>query len=125
MNWSDYPNFSEAEFRCKATGRCEMHPGFMARLQRLRVAYGQPMVITSGFRDKSHPAEVRKATTGAHVLGMAADIAVQGADALRLVELALAHGFTGIGLQQKGGGRFVHLDDVPGSLLPRPMIWSY
>ena len=33
--------------------------------------------------------------------------------------------FTGIGIQQKGSGRFIHLDMAPAEQLPRPMIWSY
>lgn len=125
MNWHDYPNFEEAEFRCRHTGKCEMHPHFMERLQRLRMAYGKPMKITSGFRDRTHPIEARKSATGAHALGRAADIAVVGADAIRLVFLAAELGFTGIGVQQKGEGRFIHVDDVPGNVLPRPAIWSY
>jgi zinc D-Ala-D-Ala carboxypeptidase len=125
VNWADYPNFSPDEFRCKHTGRCAMHPAFMSRLQTLRDMYGKPMIITSGFRDRSHPVEARKVTTGAHVLGRAADVAVQGADALRLIVLAAEAGFTGIGVQQKGAGRFIHLDDVPGNQLPRPHVWSY
>ena len=126
MNWDLYPNFTEQELRCKATGLCKMEPDFMARLQRLRWAWGQPMTITSGYRDKAHPIESKKAVPGVHALGRAVDIAVQGADALHLLELALAHGFTGIGIQQKGAGRFIHVDDAPASsTLPRPMIWSY
>lgn len=125
MNWVDYPNFSPGEFRCKHTGRIEMSPEFMARLQRLRTAYGKPMRITSGYRDPSHPAEASKSKPGAHSMGRAADIAVQGADALQLIRLALDCGFTGIGVQQKGPSRFIHLDDVAPAVLPRPAIWSY
>lgn len=125
MNWQDYPNFSEDEFRCRHTSKCEMHPEFMERLQRLRAAYGKPMKITSGFRHRSHPVESRKAATGAHSMGRAADVAVVGADAIRLIVLAAEFGFTGIGVQQKGEGRFIHLDDVPGNMLPRPALWSY
>ena len=125
MNWDLYPNFSEAEFRCKHTGRCQMHPDFMARLQRLRTLYGLPMRITSGYRDPSHPVEARKAATGAHAMGRAADIAVEGFDAVRLVALAAQVGMTGIGVQQKGTGRFIHVDDAPTSVLPRPAFWSY
>lgn len=125
MDWSLYPNFSEPEFRCRHTGKCEMKPEFMERLQRLRLAYGKPMKITSGFRDRSHPVEARKVATGAHTLGRACDVAVTGADAIRLLVLAVEMGFTGIGVQQKGEGRFIHLDDVPGNRLPRPAIWSY
>ena len=126
MDWDAYPNFSEAEFRCKHTGKCEMDPEFMARLQRLRNAYGKPMSITSGYRDRTHPIEARKGSGGAHTYGRACDVAVQGADAVRLVELALLYGFTGIGVQQKGGGRFIHLDDLTlHDNFPRPTIWSY
>jgi zinc D-Ala-D-Ala carboxypeptidase len=125
MNWALYPNFSEAEFRCRATGKCEMHPDFMARLQKLRTVYGRPMRISSGYRDRTHPVEMRKATTGAHAMGRAADIAVDGWEAMRLLQLAVEVGFTGIGVQQKGAGRFIHVDDVPAGVLPRPAIWSY
>lgn len=125
MNWSDYPNFSEEEFRCKHTGKCPMHPDFMARLQRLRTAYGKPMKITSGYRDKTHPIEAKKTAPGAHASGRACDVAIRGAEAVELLKLALELGFTGIGVQQKGDGRFLHLDDIEDGTQPRPMIWSY
>jgi len=124
LDWSKYPNFSESEFRCRHTGKCEMRPEFLAVLQAIRTEYGKPMRITSGYRDRTHPAEARKSTTGAHVLGVAADIAVEGSDALRVVELALKHGIKRIGVQQKGGGRFIHLD-IGGPGLPSPAMWSY
>lgn len=122
MNWADYPNFTEAEFRCRHTGRCEMQPVFMRKLQHLRSVYGKPMRIPSGFRDSSHPAERGKERPGEHTTGRAADVAVQGADALRLVQLAVNMGFSRIGVQQKGDGRFIHLGDSPE--FP-PGIWSY
>lgn len=122
MNWAEYPNFSQAEFRCRHTGRCEMHPDFMRKLQQLRSLYAQPMRITSGYRAPEHPIEAAKATPGEHSTGRAADVAVHGADALRLVQLALSLGFTRIGVQQKGSGRFIHLGDSPA--FPGG-IWSY
>ena len=125
MNWDLYPNFGEDEFRCKHSGQCVMVPEFMARLQRLRIAYGRPMTVTSGYRHPTHPIEAAKAAPGAHSTGRAVDIAVQGADAVRLIALAIAEGFTGIGVQQKGSGRFIHLDDLPSGAFPRPTVWSY
>ena len=125
MNWRDYPDFTPSEFACRHTGKCEMSPDFMARLQKLRSVYGKAMTITSGYRHPSHPIEAAKLSPGAHSTGRAADIAVQGADAVRLLHLALQCGFTGIGIQQKGGGRFIHLDDIGNGYLPRPAIWSY
>lgn len=126
MDWSLYPNFTEDEFRCKHTGRCKMDPVFMRRLQHLRSVFGKPMRITSGYRDPSHPVEAAKDKPGAHSEGRAADVAVQGADAVRLVQLAIGLGFTGIGVQQKGTARFIHLDDLTQlDNYPRPTIWSY
>lgn len=123
-DWSPYPNFSEDEFRCKHTGRCAMHPAFMARLQAIRAEYGRPMVITSGYRDPSHPIEAKKSSPGEHTLGTCCDVAVSGADALQLVEIALKHGVSRIGVSQKGASRFLHLG-IGGGNLPAPMIWSY
>ena len=122
MDWSQYPNFTPDEMRCKHTGELNMHPDFMRRLQHLRLVYGKPMVVTSGYRSRKHSAERNKPSPGEHTLGRAADIAVQGADALRLVQLALGLGFTRIGVQQKGLSRFIHLGDSPD--FPTG-IWSY
>ena len=124
MNWADYPNFQESEFRCSHTGRSFMKASTLEKLQRVRTRYGKPMKVTSGCRDVTHPIEARKINPGVHTTGYAVDIAVRGADALLIVRLALEEGFTGIGVQQKGDGRFIHLDDVPEGF-PRPMIWSY
>jgi zinc D-Ala-D-Ala carboxypeptidase len=122
-DWSPYPSFRKHEFDCRHTGRNEMQPSFMAMLQQLRNRYGRPMRITSGYRDPSHPVEARKATTGAHTSGLACDVAVSGRDAYDLVRLALELGFTGIGIQQKGNSRFIHLDTLRA--VNRPSIWSY
>ena len=126
MNWKDYPNFSPDEFRCRHTGLLEMDPGFMDRLQALRTEFGRPMLISSGYRNPSHPIEAGKVEPGAHSTGQACDVAVLGRDALDLVALAIKHGFTGIGVNQKGHGRFIHLDDLEHTARrPRPWIWSY
>ena len=126
IDWNAYPNFSPDELRCSHTGLLEINPASLARLQRLRDEYGAVMPVTSGYRHPSHPIEAAKPAPGPHTTGQAFDIRVMGGGALRLVALAVKHGFTGIGIQQKGAGRFVHLDDLtdsPGR--PRPWIWSY
>lgn len=125
-DWSLYPNFSRENMRCKHTGKDGMNSSFMARLQRLRTAFGKPMPITSGFRDRTHPIEARKGTAGPHTTGRAVDVSIRGADALQLIALALQHGFTGIGLKQHGNSRFVHLDDLEATpTQPRPTVWTY
>ena len=126
LDWSKYPNFSEAEFRCRHTGKCHIEPSFLDALQALRTEYGRPVVITSGYRHPSHPVEAVKADPGAHSFGLAADISVRGADCHAMLKLAMAHGFTGIGIAQRGEVRFLHLDMMrPGGSLPRPNVWSY
>lgn len=127
---SDWPYryFTPGEMACKVTGDCKMDPAFMLRLERLRERYGKPLSVTSGYRSPSHPSELRKggSTSGAHTRGMAVDLAVSGADAVRLVALAIELGFTGIGVAQKGEGRFIHVDTAPDSPgQPRPHMWSY
>lgn len=125
-DWSAYPNFSRAEFACKHTGACHMRRDFMAALQRIRKDFG-PMRITSGYRHPTHPVEARKGhTTGEHTQGAACDVAVSGADALRLIQIATTRGITRVGVQQKGpqNTRFIHLG-MGGQGLASPALWSY
>jgi zinc D-Ala-D-Ala carboxypeptidase len=126
-DWTKYPNFSKAEFDCKHTGNNEMQHSFMELVQLLRTAYGKSMRVSSGYRDPKHPIEARKAgVSGAHTTGLACDFAVERGDAYTVLKLALELGFTGIGIQQKGSGRFIHLDTIPNSAVqPRPTVWSY
>ena len=117
-----YKYFTRSEMACKHTGKCEMDPDFMRSLDALREAFQQAMPVTSGYRHPSHPREIKKATPGTHAQGIAADIGVAGADAFRLVKLAMEMGFTGIGVSQApGGSRFVHLDKRTTGV----MLWSY
>jgi zinc D-Ala-D-Ala carboxypeptidase len=123
MDWSKYPNFSKSEMACKHTGACVMDGQFMSVLQSIRNEFG-PMRITSGYRHPTHPIEAKKKTPGEHTLGRCADVAVEGKDAYRLIEIAIKHGITRIGVQQKGAGRFIHLG-LGGPGFPSPAVWSY
>jgi zinc D-Ala-D-Ala carboxypeptidase len=123
MNWN-YKNFKREEMTCKHCGAEGVKPELMEKLQELRNLYGKPMSITSAYRCPQHPVEKSKSAPGAHALGLAADVAVQGADAHKLLSLAFQVGFAGVGVQQKGSGRFIHLD-VAKTELPRPTVWSY
>lgn len=127
MNWNDYPNFTKEEFDCKETGENEMDAQFMGRLQLLRDAYKKPIRVSSGFRSKEHSIEKKKTRPGAHTTGQAVDIAIDRGDAYTILKLALWAGFTGIGIKQKGKGRFIHLDTIEKGTdgFLRPTIWSY
>ena len=85
--------------------------------------YDKPMTITSGYRDPKHPIEARKEKPGTHTTGLAADIACNGQDAYDILQIAFELGFSGIGVQQKGSARFIHLDMWEDG--PRPNVWSY
>lgn len=127
MDWNLSTYFTKYEFKCSHTGECDMDPEFIRKLNELRTAFGKPMKITSGYRHATHPIERKKKTPGAHTTGQAADIAVSRQDAFHLLRIALNTGvFNGIGIQQKGSGRFIHLDTIENSpSRPRPTIWSY
>jgi hypothetical protein len=87
------------------------------------------MILTSAYRCPEYNAFV--STTGddgPHVLGQAFDVLIYGRHGYKLVELAIAEGFTGIFWMQHGdhGQRYMHLDDLPDAPRhPRPWIMSY
>ena len=100
---------------------------FMDKVEILRVRCGFPMPVGSAARCPAWNAEVSATgRSGPHTSGRAVDIAVSGSRALELVRMALASGFTGLGVNQKGNARFIHLDDLPNKDgQPRPHCWSY
>lgn len=122
LNWKDYPNFKKFEFDCKQTGENNMQPEFMAKLQKLRTAYGKSMTITSGFRSVKHSIEAKKThSKGEHTQGNCCDIAcTTSAERFALVKLALEHDFTRIGIAKT----FLHLG-IGGNGLPNNVIWDY
>lgn len=134
MTQSAYTYFSDEELTChgKHCG-CDhglhMDHDFMVRLVTIRRELGFPFILTSAYRCGSHNNEVsHTGRTGPHTTGHAVDIQVSGLKALRLVESAIQHGMSGIGISQRGphGQRFIHLDDLPPAPgQPRPWIWSY
>ena len=129
MTWRPY--FADGELRCKCgCGRIAMDEGFMRRLIGLREATGIPMRVASGFRCPAYDGAVGGSGapgSGPHVCGKAIDMALGGEDLPRLMGVALAMGFTGFGLLQKGrhDRRFIHLDDLSPDEAPRPRIWTY
>jgi len=121
-----YKYFKDSELTCKHCDAEGIDPAFMQKVDKLRDELGFPFPITSAYRCKDHPIEARKSSPGAHESGRAVDIGVRGKNAYKLVQAATKAGLTGIGISQKGGTRFIHIDDLPDSEgRPRPHIWSY
>lgn len=127
-----YPIFEPREFACHC-GQCAgstpegvadlMDKSFVLRLHALRLRIGVPATITSGYRCPDHNARVSNTgRDGPHTTGHAADIAWNRATAFRTMKHLEDLGFTGVGWQQKGGARFIHLDDLE---LYRPTVFSY
>ena len=119
--------FNPAEFACKHCGENKMDAAFLAELDELRARCGFPLSVTSGYRCPTHNQAV--STTGPdgpHTTGSAVDFGVRGVQALEVIRHAMLMGFTGIGVQQKGVTRFIHIDNLPNAPgQPRPTIWSY
>ena len=117
--WNKIKHFSRDEFVCACCGEEKMDQEFLHKLDGARDLLDIPFVITSGYRCPAHNSAVSSTgETGPHTTGKAADIALSGKNA-RDALVMLAHVFNGIGLNQKGAGRFIHVD-----LLNR-RIWTY
>jgi len=124
-------NFTFNELSCRGTGKCEMDEQFMLLLQKIRIEFGRPMIITSGYRHPDYNQKVSPKTgrTGPHTKGQAVDVLISGRDAVRLFAIAQQMGMTGFGWNQRGphNKRFLHIDNLPNieGKQPRPTTWSY
>ena len=119
--------FTESEFACKHCGKNKMDEDFLDKLDELRHRCGFPFNITSAYRCPAHNQKVSSTgPKGPHTTGKAVDIAASRQHAYDILEEALRLGFTGIGVQQKGANRFIHLDTLTEpDHAPRPSVWSY
>lgn len=124
-----FPYFTNKELACKC-GAChsdglEMNNDFMSKIIELRQDLNIPFIVSSAYRCPAHNNAVSSTgDNGPHTTGRAIDIVMSGENAFKLAMRALDLGFTGLGVNQKGASRFIHLDDLGGNY-PRPRIWSY
>ena len=77
------PHFKEAEFACNHCG--ELPPNGIPQnlidaLERIRVHYGVPVNINSGYRCRVHNWNVGGASSSLHLEGKAADFWMKGID---------------------------------------------
>ena len=116
-------HFRLAEFACKHCQANLMDDTFLARLDDLRDRCGFPLIVNSGYRCPDWNEKVSSTgRDGPHTTGKAADLAVDRARARTVIAVASQMGFAGLGVQQKGAGRFIHIDDVPRETAT---VWSY
>jgi len=128
--WRYFSYESDRMLACPCCGKRGMDSGFMRRLDDLRHAFGSPMRVTSGYRCPQYNSELSSTgIDGPHTTGKAVDIQMTGAGLFDLLGLLEDHGFTGVGLKQKGAhsGRFIHLDTLSNDETtgPRPWVWTY
>ena len=118
------PHFSDAELECKCGCGMLPQPEFMNKVEELRNRVGFSLPVSSAARCPKHNERVSKTgLDGPHTTGRAIDLLVDRKNAFLVLETAIKMGcFTGIGVQQKGASRFIHLDDL---IIGRPTIWSY
>ena len=118
--------FKPKELKCKATGEEGFDKDFLETLNAIRHECGFSFALSSAYRSPQHPIEARKEVLGAHTTGKAVDILASGEKALEIIRMAQKHGIQRIGIQQKGSGRFIHLDAcTEEDGFPCPAIWSY
>jgi hypothetical protein len=119
--------FSAKELTCKCgCNTIEFDLGFLATLNAIRKECGFSFALSSAYRCPEHPIEARKEVKGAHTHAKAVDILASGENALEIIRVAQKHGIQRIGIQQKGSGRFIHLDAcTEEDGFPCPAIWSY
>lgn len=120
-------HFTDAELACSCG--CGLLPPlyFQERLESFRMLWDRPMRLSSCARCSKHNQEVSSTGPhGPHTLG-AADVLVSGPDAYAMLRAAIAFGWRGIGVNQRGPveKRFLHLDNLDDMAHPRPRIWTY
>jgi uncharacterized protein YcbK (DUF882 family) len=108
------PHFNLSEFAHPCCKRVMLHPLLLKKLVEFREIIKKPIYITSGYRCLEYNQKVGGIKSSYHLLGLAADIQVEGVSALDLLEYAEMINFAGIGLYEKNN--FLHLDVRPTKL---------
>lgn len=118
-------HFKFEDFACHCgCGTNLMQESTIDRFDELRERCGFALFVNSGYRCPKYNAQVSDTgEEGPHTTGHAVDTPCDRGKAFIVLKNAVELGFTGLGFQQKGKSRYIHLDDLTTS--PRPNIWSY
>jgi hypothetical protein len=112
-------HFPIEEFFCRCNcGKVFIHPDLKPTLEQIREKYGQPMIITSGYRCATYNAVIGGGPE--HVRGEAADVYCAGdTDRFKFLSACFAVGIKRIGIDRT----FVHVGI--SKTLPNPVAWLY
>ncbi len=116
--------FKDIELACKC-GRLEcdaapMDIDTIMKLDGLRLEFAEPMILNSARRCEfwNNSKDVKGARNSQHLYGRAVDVRTPSAEyAMRLMKLALKHGFVGVGVSKT----FIHIDTRSGD----PVLFGY
>lgn len=96
-----------------------MQEEFLGMLEKVRVAIGRPIFLSSAYRCPEHNRAVGGSSQSYHLKGQAVDIVcISAIDRYKLVAEALKSGFNGIGVARQ----FVHIDNRQEKT---ERLWSY
>ncbi len=103
-------HFYISEFVCKnpddIPGKVFIEMELIDRLECFRLLIKKPLIIRSGYRTPEWNSKVNGSPKSRHLLGQAADIAMNSYDKEDIMVLAVHAGFKGIGFYDG----FIHLD---------------
>jgi zinc D-Ala-D-Ala carboxypeptidase len=98
-----------------------MMPDVCFKLDRAREFFGNPIVLTCGYRDPVHNAEIGGVPNSAHTKGLAADIKAP-ADPFQRTKLAWALGSAGFRRLEIAPHHY-HVD-CDDEIKPSPCVWE-
>ena len=108
MTWK---NFTREEFRCKCgCDTNEITDELINFAQEIRTEAGFALPVTSGYRCPKHKSERAKKKPGTHAKGLAVDFGLSHGQARIVTRIALSKSRGGVGVNQKGLARFIHVD---------------
>lgn len=111
--------FKMSEFECPCCRRTRASGYLIHLLNKVREAYGKPMIVNSGYRCEKHNKKVGGSSNSAHTRGLAVDIKCEASvDRYLLLPLFYSVGFKRIGVYDK----WIHVD-VDESL-PQKVLWT-
>jgi len=103
-------HFNTKEFKCRGKDCCghsaPINPELLKRLEQVRLFFGMPLKITSGFRCQVHNKSIGSMSTSQHTKGLAADFLVPKCFTSDHMAVYCKRYFNGIGIYNT----FIHVD---------------